>query len=243
MGGWRVVMSSLCRLRSRKLRCLDGDPNIRGGDIELARYDKLRFLPELVLPGAVEPSPSDSELDDPIKPARRSRGGDDGAGAKNDVLDADRPCRGLCPAVPPRSDDSVDVPDCPPEGFPRTPAGPPGRIVLRPCVTLDALCTGTRVPFVPLFAPFEPSPNPRNESPEDETFKSDSPPGGPSSRESLVSPPPPGIEPGTAERHGSRSPARASPFEVTHTGSIAGNPARGGLGGRGCRCDDDSTEA
>ena len=247
MGGWRAVMSSLCRLRSRKLRCLDGDPNIRGGDIELARYDKLRFLPELVLTGAFEPSPSDSELDDPIKPARRSRGGDDGACAKNDVLDADRPCRGLCPAVPPRSDDSarptVDVPDDAPEGFPRTPAAPPGRIVLGPCVTLDALCTGTRVPFVPSFAPFEPSPNPRNESPEDETFKSDSPPGGPSSRESLVSPPPPGIEPGTAERHGSRSPARASPFEVTHTGSIAGNPARGGLGGCGCRCDDDSTEA
>ena len=108
MGGWRAVMSSLCRLRSRKLRCLDGDPNIRGGDIELARYDKLRFLPELVLTGAFEPSPSDSELDDPIKPAPE-RGGDDGA-AKNDVLDADRPCRGLCPTRP----GPAEVP----EGFP-----------------------------------------------------------------------------------------------------------------------------
>ena len=108
LGGW-LVMSSLCRLRSRKflkLRCLVGDANILGGDIELARYDA-KFLPESVLPG-IEPSPSDSELDDPIKPAPE-RGGDDGA-AKNDVLDADRPCRGLCPTRP----GAAEVP----EGFP-----------------------------------------------------------------------------------------------------------------------------
>ena len=209
-------MSSLCLLRSRKflkLRCFVGDPNIRGGDAALARY-AARLLPELVFTG-IEPSPSDSELDRlPTKPA-----GD----AKNDVLDADRPCRGL------RKTEEEPADRFPEGGFPRSPAGGTGCVV-RPCVTLDALCNGRRVPpFVP-FAPSAPSANPRNESPEES--------------ESREVSPPTGFEPGTAERHGSRSPtatppSRSPPPTVVRscppftpvTGSIAGNPARGGFGG------------
>ena len=210
-------MSSLCRLRSRKflkLRCFVGDPNIRGGDAALARY-AARLLPELVFTG-IEPSPSDSELDRlPTKPA-----GD----AKNDVLDADRPCRGL------RKTEEEPADRFPEGGFPRSPAGGTGCVV-RPCVTLDALCNGRRVPpFVP-FAPFAPSANPRNESRPEES-------------ESREVSPPTGKEPGTTERHGSRSPtatppSRSPPPTVVRscppftpvTGSIAGNPARGGFGG------------
>ena len=59
--------------------------NIRGGDMDCTKA--ARFLPELVFTGT-EPSPSDSEFDDPT--ARFTRGGDDGA-AKNEVDDADRP--------------------------------------------------------------------------------------------------------------------------------------------------------
>jgi len=59
--------------------------NIRGGDMDCTKA--ARFLPELVFTGT-EPSPSDSEFDDPT--ARFTRGGEDGA-AKNEVDDADRP--------------------------------------------------------------------------------------------------------------------------------------------------------
>ncbi|MDA9080882.1 hypothetical protein N9M16_05610 [Candidatus Dependentiae bacterium] len=62
--------------------------NIRGGDMDCTKA--ARFFPELVFTGT-EPSPSDSEFDDPT--ARFTRGGEDGA-AKNEVDEADRPCFG-----------------------------------------------------------------------------------------------------------------------------------------------------
>ena len=101
--------------------------NIRGGDMDCTKA--ARFLPELVFTGT-EPSPSDSEFDDPT--ARFTRGGEDGA-AKNEVDEADRPCFGL--VRPAEFDLNGLTPD---SGFSSF-ATDPGSNTLRPAVELDAL--------------------------------------------------------------------------------------------------------
>jgi|SaaInlV_125m_DNA_1040241.scaffolds.fasta_scaffold32501_3 hypothetical protein len=81
------INSHLALLGDDRFKPMD-ELNIRGGDMDCTKA--ARFFPELVFTGT-EPSPSDSEFDDPT--ARFTRGGEDGA-AKNEVDEADRPCFG-----------------------------------------------------------------------------------------------------------------------------------------------------
>ena len=222
-------MSSLCRLRSWKLRCLDGDPNIRGGDS--AKKITKGSCPSWSA-GAFEPSPSDSELDDPIKPRV-------GPGAATTGWARGTTCRRgpsvprPVPAVPPRS-----VMFGWPEGFRilrrnRAPQGtpPPPRANRARTVRHAGRPPPERVPFVPSFAPFGPSQTRETRA---RRMKRSGPirrPGPLISRIPRLASSA-RIEPGTAEP-ADRAPRSGIPFEVTHTGSMLGNPA-GGFGGFAC---------